>query len=99
MAEYCRECAEKYLGIPTEQLERAKFSRELDLCEGCGEYKRVLVRLPAKKLVTNVVKRPYKFSVTLRSGNKTTITVYAESLDAAVLRLPSNVAEYKCEQK
>lgn len=99
MAEYCRECAEKYLGIPREQLTHAKFSRELDLCEGCGEYKRVLVRLPTKKLVTNVVKRPYKFRVTFRSGNTGTITVRAESLDAAVLLLPPNVAEYKCEQK
>lgn len=99
MAEYCRECAERCLGFTPEELKHAVWSKELDLCEGCGEYKRVLVRLTTKKLVTNVVKRPYKFSVTLRSGNKTTITVYAESLDAAVLLLPSNVAEYKCEQK
>ncbi len=57
MAEYCKTCAGKYLGIPREQLTHAKYSRDLDLCEGCGEYGRVLVRLPAKKLVTNVVKR------------------------------------------
>lgn len=99
MAEYCKECAEKVLGIPREQLTHARFSREPDLCEGCGEYKRVLVRLPTKKLVTNVVKRTYKFRVTFRSGNTDTITVRAESRDAAALMLPPNVAEYKLEEK
>jgi MinD superfamily P-loop ATPase len=99
MAEYCRECAERCLGFNPEELKHAVWSKEPDLCEGCGEYTSVLVRLPAKKLVTNVIKHPYKFRVTFRGGNTDTITVHAESLDAAALLLPTNVAEYKCEQK
>ena len=41
MAEYCKECFYKYnpecAGIPLE------MSREKDLCEGCGEWKRVVI--------------------------------------------------------
>lgn len=43
MAEYCRDCAIKYLGFSEDELRGAKFSRKPDLCEGCAEYKPVLV--------------------------------------------------------
>lgn len=45
MAEYCKECATKYLGIPEKKLSKAIFSDDLDLCEGCGQMKPVLITL------------------------------------------------------
>lgn len=45
MAEYCRECAERCLGFTEKELKHAVWSKEPDLCEGCGEYTTVLVRL------------------------------------------------------
>ena len=42
MAEYCKSCAAKYLGIEG----KVVLSKELDLCEGCGQLKRVVVRRP-----------------------------------------------------
>ena len=49
------------------------------------------------KLVTNVVKRPYTFALTFADGRTETVTVEAESPDAAVLRLPQPIVsgEYK----
>ena len=40
MAEFCYECAKKYLGISG----KVVLSRDLELCEGCGEYKQVVVK-------------------------------------------------------
>ena len=45
MAEYCKECAEKHLGMSKKELRRAVMSDDLDLCEGCGQYKPVVVCL------------------------------------------------------
>lgn len=45
MAEFCKECAGKYLGMTKKELRRAVMSDELDLCEGCGQYRPVVVRL------------------------------------------------------
>ncbi len=45
MAEFCKECAEKTLGFSGKELERAVFSTTDELCEGCGQYKPVLVSL------------------------------------------------------
>lgn len=45
MAEFCKTCAPNYLGINKDDLRRAVFSREPDLCEGCGEMKPVLVEM------------------------------------------------------
>lgn len=45
MAEYCRECAERCLGLTPEELKHAVWRKGPDLCEGCGEYTTVLARL------------------------------------------------------
>lgn len=98
MAEYCRECAERCLGFTPEELKHAVWSKELDLCEGCGEYKRVLVRLPAKKLVTNTIKHDYLFNATHKDGSHSQILVTADSLIAASLLLPEDVVAFSCRK-
>ncbi len=45
MAEYCMKCAEKHLGLSPADLKRAVMSEDSELCEGCGEYKPVVVRI------------------------------------------------------
>lgn len=50
MAEFCRECAPVCLGLNKDELRRAVFSREPDLCEGCGEMKPVLVEIKDNRL-------------------------------------------------
>lgn len=45
MAEFCKDCAEKYLGMSAAELDRAVMSDEPELCEGCGERKNVVVTL------------------------------------------------------
>lgn len=51
MAEYCRECAERCLGLTPEELKHAVWSKEPDLCEGRGEYTTVLARLRKPRLL------------------------------------------------
>lgn len=51
------------------------------------------------KLVTNVVKSPYKFKVRMKSGDEYDFTVMAESLDAAALLLPENTESWKLVTK
>ena len=43
MAEFCFECLNEMLDYE-EKKEDYVLSRQLDLCEGCGEMKRVVVR-------------------------------------------------------
>ena len=43
MAEFCLACWNK-LNKRNEQAERYVLSKDLDLCEGCGEWKNVIVR-------------------------------------------------------
>jgi len=45
MAEFCKSCAKIILGLSESQLDRATLSKEPELCEGCGEYKPVVVSL------------------------------------------------------
>lgn len=54
MAEFCWECAHEELGISYSALERATFSLEPELCEGCGEYRRVLVALEPPSFLHSV---------------------------------------------
>ena len=42
MAEFCLDCWNK-MNEMKDSPRRYILSRELDLCEGCGEYKRVIV--------------------------------------------------------
>ncbi len=51
MAEFCRECAHKSLGLNKEELKRAVFSREPELCEGCGMWRPVLVEIKKQRSV------------------------------------------------
>jgi len=47
MAEFCVDCWNKLngkKGNPTKYV----LSKEVDLCEGCGKYKRVIVRVEEK---------------------------------------------------
>lgn len=43
MAEFCIECAKEHLGFTSRELKRAILSEELDYCEGCGQWKPVVV--------------------------------------------------------
>lgn len=54
MAEYCKECSRKNLGIPEYKLDNAEFSEEPELCEGCGEYHPVLVSLKPPSLMNQL---------------------------------------------
>lgn len=45
MAEFCKDCAVKYLGFTPKQANNAIMSDEPELCEGCGEMKPVVVRI------------------------------------------------------
>lgn len=56
MAEFCKECYVKICG--GNENDKFVLSRELDLCEGCGEYKQVVVRIKPK----NILKRLFKFN-------------------------------------
>ena len=44
MAEFCKDCAVKILGLPAKSLIMSDES-DPDLCEGCGEIKPVVVGL------------------------------------------------------
>lgn len=45
MAEYCIDCAKEQLGLTGSELRRVVISQEPDLCEGCGQWKQVVVRV------------------------------------------------------
>lgn len=45
MAEFCLDCWNKMEHTDFTEKE-AKLTRRLELCEGCGEYKRVLTDIP-----------------------------------------------------
>lgn len=45
MAEFCADCARKYLGLTEKQVENVVLSKEPDLCEGCGQIKPVVVEI------------------------------------------------------
>ena len=44
MAEFCLDCWNELNGT-NDSPRKYVISRELDLCEGCGEYKHVIVRM------------------------------------------------------
>lgn len=53
MAEFCAECARKVLGLRGEFV----MSKESDLCEGCGELKRVVVRVKGETLLQKIFQK------------------------------------------
>lgn len=54
MSEYCLDCVNR---IWKSHLIERDFilSRDLDLCEGCGEYKHVIVRLRWNKILYDLI--------------------------------------------
>ncbi len=42
MAEFCYECFKKTFGVDI-PMEKMKMSNYLDLCEGCAQYKQVVL--------------------------------------------------------
>lgn len=53
--------------------------------------------MPRKKLITNVVKKPWVFALQFEDGRTEEVEVQAESFSAAVLSLPrfAEVGRYK----
>ena len=49
MAEYCFECFKKVFEEKARERDYI-LSEELDLCEGCGEWKRVVVRVKKPRM-------------------------------------------------
>lgn len=45
MAEFCKDCFEKYLTPDRSVVDHVILSKDPELCEGCGEYKPVVVRI------------------------------------------------------
>lgn len=45
MAEFCRDCAKRILKLPKSTANSAIYTFEPDICEGCGQFKPVLVEL------------------------------------------------------
>ena len=45
MAEFCKDCARKDLGMTEKVLRRAVMSDEPEKCEGCGQMRPVVVRI------------------------------------------------------
>ena len=63
MAEFCAECWKEM--FPQDQNKKFVVSKYLDLCEGCGEYKRVIIR---EKAAFFFIRRAYRrFGNFLRS--------------------------------
>ena len=49
MAEFCLECYNKIMGT-NDPTNKYVISKDLDLCEGCGEYKHVIIRIKRRHL-------------------------------------------------
>ena len=67
MAEYCFECFKKVLEKNAKEREYI-LSGDLDLCEVCGEWKRVVVRVKNPKMYMWKKKMRARFSFTLANG-------------------------------
>ena len=50
MAEFCKECFIDHLHRSEDEVKRIILSNEPDLCEGCGQYKKVVTRIQMKRL-------------------------------------------------
>ena len=66
MAEFCKDCARKVLGFTEDELSRAVMSEDPDLCEGCGEYKPVVIHIREKNII-DTIKQIFKNNSTERS--------------------------------
>ncbi|MCL2082790.1 MAG: hypothetical protein FWH04_06115 [Oscillospiraceae bacterium] len=55
MAEFCHKCYKKELG-GIKELKGVVLSKCLELCEGCGEYKNIVI---AEKKINNISLKLY----------------------------------------
>ena len=53
MAEYCPECLNKMTGRKHNK-NKYVLSKDLDLCEGCGEWKRIVIK-KRKGIIDNLI--------------------------------------------
>lgn len=56
MAEYCKECFEEYL-YDLKENEEIILSKDNDLCECCGKFKPVVVKIVKKNSLLKTIKR------------------------------------------
>ena len=54
MAEFCKDCSRRVLGFTNDELKRAVMSDEPDLCEGCGKYKLVVIRIKDETFIDKI---------------------------------------------
>lgn len=52
MAEFCKECLEELMKIDSSKY-KIKLSKYLELCEGCAEYKHIVVSVKNHKIPFN----------------------------------------------
>ena len=47
MAEFCKECFKEHIVIPSDNItdDRLVMSEQLDFCEGCAEWKPVVIEV------------------------------------------------------
>lgn len=55
MAEFCLDCMNKLMGT-NDPPKKYILTRELDLCEECGQWKRVIVRVRKRYLLREWLK-------------------------------------------
>ena len=66
MAEFCVDCFNKMMGI-TDSARKYHISKELDLCEECGEYKRVIVCIKRRYLIAECIRDIWDYRVKKKS--------------------------------
>jgi hypothetical protein len=56
MAEFCKECFKRSVAIPSDRItdDMLMMSAAYDICEGCGEYKPVVVGVKEKSAFQNI---------------------------------------------
>lgn len=52
MAEFCLDCLNKYMGTEDDQ-KKFVITRNAQLCEGCGQYKRVVIRYKMRYMIAD----------------------------------------------
>ena len=66
MAEFCLDCYNKMMGT-NDPARKYHISRELDLCEECGEYKRVIICIKRRYLIAECIRDIWDYRVKKKS--------------------------------